>query len=104
MNGWIEPALFFRGFDDSFHAQNAAIFEFRKFATIHGIHVTIIVHPRKEDELKLLTTASIFGTAKASQEADNVMILQSLPRQEKFLQVTLLNTQNSKYLCCLYYR
>ena len=34
-----------------------------------------------------LTTASIFGTAKATQEADNVLILQSSPGGAKTLQV-----------------
>ena len=34
-----------------------------------------------------LTTASIFGTAKATQEADNVLILQSSPNGAKTLQV-----------------
>lgn len=76
-----------RGFDDSFHAQNAAIAEFRHFATSQHVHVTIIVHPRKEGEDKLLSTASIFGTAKAGQEADNVLILQAQPNRDKFLQV-----------------
>ena len=46
------------------------------------------MHPRKEDEDKPLQTSSIFGTAKASQEADNVLILQAQPRREKFLQVS----------------
>ena len=47
------------------------------------------MHPRKEDESKPLQTSSIFGTAKATQEADNVLILQSQPRKDKFLQVSL---------------
>ncbi len=45
------------------------------------------MHPRKEDETKPLQTSSIFGTAKATQEADNVLILQSQPRKDKYLQV-----------------
>lgn len=35
-----------------------------------------MIHPRKEQEDSDLTITSIFGTAKATQEADNVMILQ----------------------------
>ena len=34
-----------------------------------------------------LTTASISGTAKVSQEADNIMILQAPNKYNKFLQV-----------------
>lgn len=77
-----------RGFEDSFYAQNHAIAEFRKFASSKNIHVTVVIHPRKEEEDKPLTNASIFGTAKASQEADNVLILQAQPRKDKFLQVS----------------
>lgn len=77
----------FRGFDDSFSAQNFAVAQFRHFASSKNVHVSVIMHPRKEDEGKPLQTSSIFGTAKATQEADNVLILQSQPRKEKFLQV-----------------
>ena len=39
------------------------------------MHVTLVIHPRKEDGDKL-TTNSIFGGGKATQEADNVLLLQ----------------------------
>lgn len=45
-----------------------------------------MVHPRKEDIGETLTITSISGTAKASQEADNVLILQST--DEKSIDVT----------------
>ena len=77
-----------RGFDDTFYAQNFAISQFRNFASSKNVHVSVIMHPRKEDADKPLQTSSIFGTAKASQEADNVLILQAQPRREKFLQVS----------------
>ena len=35
-----------------------------------------MVHPRKEDEDANLNLASVFGSAKATQEADLVLILQ----------------------------
>nr|XP_007962052.2 twinkle protein, mitochondrial isoform X2 [Chlorocebus sabaeus] len=57
-------------------AQDYIIGVFRKFATDNNCHVTLVIHPRKEDDDKELQTASIFGSAKASQEADNVLILQ----------------------------
>ena len=79
--------LFHRGFDDSFFAQNFAVAKFRHFASSKNVHVTVIMHPRKEDEGKPLQTSSIFGTAKATQESDNVMILQSQPKSDKYLQV-----------------
>ncbi|XP_064177018.1 twinkle protein, mitochondrial [Anguilla rostrata] len=61
---------------DKFAVQDQIIGAFRKFATHSSCHVTLIIHPRKEEDDKELQTASIFGTAKASQEADNVLILQ----------------------------
>ncbi|XP_072523404.1 twinkle mtDNA helicase [Salminus brasiliensis] len=61
---------------DKFAVQDHIIGAFRKFATNNSCHVTLIIHPRKEEDDKELQTASIFGTAKASQEADNVLILQ----------------------------
>ncbi|XP_019720665.1 twinkle mtDNA helicase [Hippocampus comes] len=61
---------------DKFAVQDHIISAFRKFATNSSCHVTLIIHPRKEDDDRELQTASIFGSAKASQEADNVLILQ----------------------------
>ncbi|XP_045047353.1 twinkle mtDNA helicase isoform X3 [Desmodus rotundus] len=61
---------------DRIAAQDYIIGAFRKFATESSCHVTLVIHPRKEDDDKELQTASIFGSAKASQEADNVLILQ----------------------------
>lgn len=62
---------------ERFEAQEAALDEFRKFATQHNVHVTLVIHPRKEDEGAPLSMASVFGTAKATQEADNVVIIQN---------------------------
>jgi twinkle protein len=73
---------------DRYGVQNMAVAEFRKFASSRNVHVTLVIHPRKEDGTSELTTASIFGTAKATQEADNVLILQSSPSGSKSLQVT----------------
>lgn len=64
-----------RGFD-KFDRQDVALDKFRHFATNHKIHLTLVMHPRKEAEDQLLTLSSVFGTAKATQEADNVLILQ----------------------------
>ena len=50
-----------------------------------------MIHPRKEREDEDLTTASIFGGAKASQEADNILIIQdkrlTSVRGKKYLQI-----------------
>lgn len=47
-------------------AQDYIVGAFRKFATDSNCHVTLVIHPRKEDDDKELQTASIFGSAKVS--------------------------------------
>jgi twinkle protein len=61
---------------DKFDMQDIAIEKFRKFATEKNVHVTLVVHPRKEEENGTLGMASIYGSAKATQEADLVLLLQ----------------------------
>ncbi|KAG1680643.1 Twinkle protein, mitochondrial [Nymphon striatum] len=77
---------------ERYFQQDVIISAFRKFATVQNCHVTLVIHPRKENDGHL-TTASIFGGAKASQEADNILILQHKtfsgePDGEKYIQVT----------------
>jgi hypothetical protein len=48
--------------------------------------VTLVVHPRKEDEGAKLGISSFYGSAKATQEADTVLILQS-DGKRKFVDV-----------------
>ncbi|XP_017794153.1 PREDICTED: twinkle protein, mitochondrial, partial [Habropoda laboriosa] len=76
---------------DRFWKQDDIVARFRNFATKCNCHVTMIIHPRKERGDEELTTSSIFGSAKASQEADNVLIIQDKRltslRGKKFLQV-----------------
>lgn len=77
---------------DRFAYQDVVIGACRKFATEHDCHVTLVVHPRKEADNEPLHNNSIFGGAKASQEADNVIILQmkwtDQFRFQKYIQIT----------------
>jgi twinkle protein len=73
---------------DKFLHQDQVIQKFRKFATTQDCHVTLVIHPRKEDEA--LTVHSIYGGAKATQEADNVLLL-----QDEFVQNSF---QKKKYI------
>jgi twinkle protein len=61
---------------DKFEMQDRAMEKLRTFATRRNVHVTLVIHPRKLEGEGLLSTSSVFGTGKATQEADNVMILQ----------------------------
>lgn len=77
-----------RGFSsfDKFDMQDIALEKFRSFATTHNVHVTLVVHPRKENEGDRLGMSSVYGSAKATQEADNVLILQN-DGNRKFIEV-----------------
>ncbi|KAL7047419.1 hypothetical protein ACKWTF_002894 [Chironomus riparius] len=76
---------------DRFYKQDVIIAAFRTFATKKNCHVTLVIHPRKEKDSDDLTTSSIFGGAKATQEADNVLIIQdkrlTSVRGKKYLQI-----------------
>ncbi|XP_017488408.1 PREDICTED: twinkle protein, mitochondrial [Rhagoletis zephyria] len=76
---------------DKFWEQDAIISAFRSFATKNNVHVTLVMHPRKERAEEDLTASSVFGTAKATQEADNVLIIQDKRltsiRGKKYLQI-----------------
>ncbi|XP_038613782.1 twinkle protein, mitochondrial-like isoform X2 [Tachyglossus aculeatus] len=58
---------------DRLTAQDNVIGALRKFATDSGCHVTLVVHPHKEDDKRELQTESI---SRSAEVADNVLILQ----------------------------
>ncbi|XP_050541332.1 mitochondrial DNA helicase isoform X3 [Daktulosphaira vitifoliae] len=76
---------------ERFWQQDTVIAEFRNFATYTNCHVTLVIHPRKEKDVEQLSISSIFGTAKATQEADNILIIQNKTLEslqiKKYLQV-----------------
>lgn len=48
----------------------------RQLATDKNVHIGLVIHPKKVEDDNNLTVGSIFGTAKVTQEADSVLILQ----------------------------
>lgn len=63
---------------DKFDLQDMLVSKLRDFASSHKIHISLVIHPKKVDEEhEDLSIGSIFGTAKATQEADNVLIMQN---------------------------
>ena len=74
-------------FMNRFDIQDDALGKFRSFCTKHNVHMTLVIHPRKESEAESLTTDSIFGTAKATQEADNLLLLQKKQDGSKYIDV-----------------
>jgi twinkle protein len=63
---------------EKFESLDEAIGQFRKFATEKLVNIIVVIHPKKEDDQFSLGLSSIFGTAKATQESDLVLILQRL--------------------------
>ena len=72
---------------DKFAIADRVIGQLREFASKRNVHVTVVVHPRKEDDGVPLGMNSISGTAKATQEADTVMILQNLAERGRVIEV-----------------
>ncbi|EFC47626.1 predicted protein [Naegleria gruberi] len=73
-------------YTNRFELQDKAIEKLRKFATTRSVHVTLVVHPKKIDEKEQLQISSVFGSAKATQEADNIIMIQR-NKHYKYLQV-----------------
>jgi twinkle protein len=67
-----------RGNFDKFDLFERTITALRTLCNTYPFHVSLVVHPRKEDDNVPLGLSSISGTAKATQEADNVFILQRI--------------------------
>lgn len=63
---------------DKFDLTDRTVAALRNFATNRNVHITLVIHPRKELDDTPLGLASVSGTAKATQEADNVIILQKI--------------------------
>lgn len=63
---------------DKWELMDRAVASLRMFCNTYNVHVVLVVHPRKEMDDTLLGISSVSGTAKATQEADNVIILQKI--------------------------
>ncbi|KAJ2505186.1 hypothetical protein GGF44_002166, partial [Coemansia sp. RSA 1694] len=80
---------------DKYDAQDAAIATFRQFATDEGVHITVVAHLRKDQPASEVDINSIFGSAKVTQEADNVVILQRYGNSES--KVRCLNVLKNRF-------
>mmetsp|Transcript_19306 Transcript_19306/g.35559 ORF Transcript_19306/g.35559 Transcript_19306/m.35559 type:complete len:628 (+) Transcript_19306:3543-5426(+) len=60
-----------------FDLMDATIARFRTFATDKNVHITTVIHPKKVEDDSDLNISSVFGSAKATQEADNIFVLQN---------------------------
>jgi len=81
---------------DRFQQQDMCIEKFRKFATLHNCHVSLVIHPRKEVDA-VLTVHSVFGGGKATQEADNVLLLQEESSPQTFFKKKSIEVAKNRY-------
>jgi twinkle protein len=51
--------------------------EFRRIATTYNVHIAVVIHPRKTEDNEDIGIHSIYGTSKATQEADNIWVIQN---------------------------
>jgi len=72
-----------------FDLQDIAIEEFRKFATRNNVHVTVVIHPRKQYGTEMLGSSTVYGSVKSVQEADNVVIIQKSRKEPEFRSLTV---------------
>ena len=77
-----------------FDLQDKVISALRRLATERHVHVFLIIHPKKVDDENNLQVSSIFGTAKSTQEADTVLILQ---KTEDVPNVRTLMVKKNRY-------
>ncbi|KAL6723750.1 hypothetical protein Aduo_018723 [Ancylostoma duodenale] len=61
---------------ERFHMQDRFVGHMRALATQYGVHVTMVVHPRKTDTDTDLDIQHFGGSARVTQEADNVLAIQ----------------------------
>jgi twinkle protein len=76
-----------KGGIEKFDYQDRAISAFRKFCSEKMVNIILVIHPRKDDDRLALHVSSIFGTAKATQEADLVIILQKMDDHQMFVDI-----------------
>ena len=49
----------------------------REISIKYNVHIAIVIHPRKTDDHEDIGIHSIYGTSKATQEADNIWVIQN---------------------------
>ena len=59
-----------------FELQDSLMAKLREISIKFNVHVAIVIHPKKTEEGEDIGIHSIYGTSKATQEADNIWIIQ----------------------------
>uniref|UniRef100_A0A1I8A8B9 SF4 helicase domain-containing protein n=1 Tax=Steinernema glaseri TaxID=37863 RepID=A0A1I8A8B9_9BILA len=61
---------------DRFNQQDRFVGLMRKMASDYGVHITLVVHPRKTESDTDLDICHFGGSARVTQEADNILAIQ----------------------------
>jgi len=60
-----------------FELQDTLMARLREITIRYNVHVVVVIHPRKTEEGEDIGIHSIYGTSKATQEADNIWLIQN---------------------------
>lgn len=60
-----------------FELQDTLMAKLREISIRYNVHVVVVIHPRKTDDGEDIGIHSIYGTSKATQEADNIWLIQN---------------------------
>ena len=51
--------------------------QLRSIATTFNVHIAVVIHPRKTEDSEDIGIHSIYGTSKATHQADNIWVIQN---------------------------
>jgi len=60
-----------------FELQDSLMARLREISIKFNVHIAIVIHPRKTEDGEDIGIHSIYGTSKATQEADNIWLIQN---------------------------
>lgn len=72
---------------NKFDLQDEAIHKLRIFVNQFRVHLFLISHPKKWGHGEALDMSAIFGTAKLTQDSDNVILMQPGSNGEQYIEV-----------------
>jgi twinkle protein len=75
------------GVGDKYDLMDKTVAAVRNLCNKLPVHVTLVIHPRKELDGTHLGISSIYGSAKATQEADNIVILQKDLENNRYMDI-----------------
>lgn len=75
------------GVGDKYDLMDKTVAALRRLANEMNVHVSLVIHPKKELDGCLLGISSFYGSTKPTQEADNVVIIQKDLQNNRFIDI-----------------